>query len=334
MLALPGGTLGLDGGIRITPVPVKGDPTDPSASSWNPRALRRILSDFRPDLVHLEIPPGSQAAAAAARAARRLHIPYVVFSDESLRPRRGLLERRRYHVTLSGAAGLVGGNLLALSLLTEAAPDPLSTVLPQHGVTLSAPVTHDPAQRTLRLGFIGRLVPERGGETLLRAVAELLGPWTLTIVGTGPEQEALEALAQRLGLASRIRWLGGLPRSELGLVWQGLDCLVIPSHDTPTWVERANPVLLEAMARGIAPVVMRSGALPELVGDAGIVTDDRDTLVDALQQLLADPARVRALGERARRRILEEFVDAAVARRTASFWEKVLARVPATPAAR
>jgi glycosyltransferase involved in cell wall biosynthesis len=334
MLALPGGTLGLDGGIRITPVPVKGDPTDPSGSSWNPRALRRILSDFRPDLVHLEIPPGSQGAAAAAKAARRLHIPYVVFSDESLRPRRGLLERRRYHTTLSGAAGIVGGNLLALSLLTEAAPGAVSTVLPQYGVTLSAPVTHDPSQRTLRLGFIGRLVPERGGETLLRAVAELLGPWTLTIVGTGPEQEALEALAQRMGLASRIRWLGGIPRSELGLIWQDLDCLVVPSHDTPTWVERANPVLLEAMARGIAPVVNRAGALPELVGDAGIVTEDRDTLVEALQQLLADPARVRALGEKARRRILEEFVDAAVARRTAGFWEKVLARVPATPAAR
>ena len=334
MLALPSGTLGLDGGIRITPVPVKGDPSDPSGSSWSQRALRRILSDFRPDLLHLEVPPGSQAASATAKAARRLHIPYVVFSDESLRPRRGLLERRRYHTTLSGAAGVIGGNLLALSLLAEAAPGAVSTVLPQYGVTLSPPVTRDPAQRTLRLGFIGRLVPERGGEILLHAVAELLGPWTLVIVGTGPEQEALEELAQRMGLASRIRWLGGIPRSELGTVWQDLDCLVVPSHDTPGWVERANPVLLEAMARGIAPVVMRAGALPELVGDAGIVTDDRDALVEALQQLLADPARVRALGERARRRILEEFVDAAVARRTASFWEKVLERVPATPAAK
>jgi glycosyltransferase involved in cell wall biosynthesis len=334
MLALPGGTLGLDGGIRITPVPVKGDPTDPAGSAWNARALRRILSDFRPDLLQVEIPPGSQAASAGAKAARRLQIPYVVFSDESLRSRRGLLERRRYHTTLSGAAGIIGGNLLALSLLTESAPGALSAVLPQYGVTLAPPVTHDPAQRTLRLGFVGRLVPERGGETLLRAVAELLGPWTLTIVGTGPEQEALEELAQRMGLASRIRWLGGIPRSELGPVWQELDCLVVPSHDTPGWVERSNPVLLEAMARGIAPVVLRAGALPELVGDAGIVAEDRDSLVEVLQQLLADPARVRALGEKARRRILEEFVDAAVARRTAGFWERVLARVPATPAAR
>jgi glycosyltransferase involved in cell wall biosynthesis len=71
-----------------------------------------------------------------------------------------------------------------------------------------------------------------------------------------------------------------------------------------------------------------------VVGEAGRVTVHRDTLVEALQQLLADPARVRALGERARRRILEEFVDAAVARRTAGFWEKVLERVPASPAAR
>jgi glycosyltransferase involved in cell wall biosynthesis len=91
-------------------------------------------------------------------------------------------------------------------------------------------------------------------------------------------------------------------------------------------VERANPVLLEAMARGIAPVVTRAGALPELVGDAGIVVDDQERLVETLQELLADPARVRALGERARQRILQEFVDAAVAQRTVAFWEAVLAR--------
>jgi glycosyltransferase involved in cell wall biosynthesis len=176
------------------------------------------------------------------------------------------------------------------------------------------------------MGFVGRLVPERGGETLLRALAQLLGPWTLTVVGTGPEQEPLEALAQRLGLASRIRWLGGVPKSELGPVWAELDCLVVPSHDTPTWVDRANPILLEAMSRGIAPVVTRAGALPELVGDAGVVVEDRDSMVSALQHLLADPVRVRALGERARQRILEEFVDSAVAARTRGFWEQVLAR--------
>ena len=325
MVALPGGTQGLDAGIRLMPVPVKGDRAEPERLDWSARALRRILSDFRPDIVHIEEPPGTQAAAAVATAARRLRIPYVVFSVECLRRRRGLFEGRRYRKTLAGAAGVIGGSRLAISLLAEAAPAAIRTMLPQFGVSPARPAARNDVRHGIRLGFMGRLVPERGVELLLRSVAALMGAWTLTIVGTGPEQEALEALAQRLGLASRIRWLGGVPRSELGPVWGEIDCLVVPSQDTPTWVDRFNPLLLEAMSRSIAPVVMRSGALPETVGDTGIVVDDREELVRALQQLLADPARVRAMGERARQRILEEFVDSAVAVRTREFWEEVLA---------
>ena len=326
MVALPGGSQGLDAGIRLIPVPVKGNPAEPENLDWDARALRRILSDFRPDLVHIEEPPGTQAAASLASAARRLRIPYVAFSAESLRGHRGLFEARRYRRTLAHAAGVIGGSRLATDLLAAAAPAALRTMLPQFGVTPAPPVPRPELRRGIRLGFMGRLVPERGGELLLRTVAALMGAWTLTVVGTGPEQEALEALAQRLGLASRIRWLGGVPRSELGPVWEEIDCLVVPSHDTPTWVDRSNPLLLEAMSRGIAPVVTRAGALPEMVGAAGVVVDDQEGLVSSLQELLADPARVRALGERARQRILEEFVDSAVAERTRAFWELVLAR--------
>jgi glycosyltransferase involved in cell wall biosynthesis len=72
--------------------------------------------------------------------------------------------------------------------------------------------------------------------------------------------------------------------------------------------------------------VTRAGALPETVGSAGVVVDDQEDLVRSLQELLADPARVRLLGARARQRILEEFVDSAVALKTRAFWEQVLAR--------
>lgn len=326
MIALPGGSLGVDTGIRLIPVPVKGDSDQPEELHWNARALRRILSDFRPDLLHIEEPPGTQAACAAASAAHRLGIPYVVFSAEGLRRRRGLFEGRRYRKTLSGAAGVIGGNRMATELLADAVPGALPIMLPQFGVTPAPSTSRRELQRGIRLGFMGRLVPERGGELLLRACAALMGAWTLTIVGTGPEQESLEALAQRLGLASRIRWLGGVPRSELGPVWEEIDCLVVPSHDTPTWVDRSNQFLLEAMSRSIAPVVTRAGALPEMVGEAGVVVNDQEELATALQELLGDPSRVRALGERARQRILEEFVDSAVAERTRAFWDQVLAR--------
>ncbi len=326
MAALPGGSAGLDSGVRLTPVPVSGDPEVPGMLKWNSRDLRRVISDFHPDLIQVEESPGAPVAAVVAAAARRMRIPYVIFSWESLERRRGFLEQRRLRSVARHAAGIVGGNQLALALLREHAPDAVGAVLPQAGMSLSAPVDRDASRRGLGIGFVGRLVPERGGETLLRACGQLLGPWTLTVAGTGPEQEALEALAQKLGLASRIRWLGGIARRELEEIWNDLDCLVVPSRDTPTWVERSSPVLLEAMVRGVVPVVTRAGALPELVGDAGIVVEDAESLALALQELLAEPERLRLLGQRARQRVLEEYVDSAVAQRTLAFWGQVLAR--------
>lgn len=326
MAALPGGVAGLDNGVRLTPVPVSGDPEVPGMLKWNGSALRRVISDFHPDIIQIEEAPAAPATVAAAAAARRMHIPYVVFSWESLARRRGFLEQRRYRSVLRHAAGLIGGNRVALALLRDQAPGAVTAVLPQTGMSATAPVSRDETRRGLGIGFIGRLVPERGGETLLRACGQLLGPWNLTVVGTGPEQESLEALAQRLGLASRIKWLGGLPRKEVEGIWPDLDCLVVPSRDTPTWVERSSPVLLEAMVRGVVPVVTRAGALPEIVGDAGIVVDDVESLTLALQQLIAEPERLRVLAPRARQRVLEEYVDSAVAQRTLAFWGQVLAR--------
>ena len=324
LLALPGGAAALENGMRLAPVPVSGDSSEPEALTWNARALKRLFSDFQPDLVHLEEPPGTQGAALAAGTARKLKIPVVAFSAESLPRRRGLFEARRYSRTLAHAAGLIGGNARAVALLSERAPKARTAVIPQLGVTPVAPRPRPELRPGLRLGFVGRLVPERGGETLLRALAQLLGPWTLTVVGTGPEQESLEALAQRLGLASRIRWQGGLPRNALGPLWDEIDCLVFASRDTSSWVERTNPVLLDAMSRGIAPLVTRAGALPEVVGDAGVIVEEPEALGEALQELMANPSYVRQLGERARHRVLEEFVDAAVAEKTRRFWEEVI----------
>jgi glycosyltransferase involved in cell wall biosynthesis len=313
--------------VRLVPIPVSGDPDVPGMLKWNSGALKRVISDFHPDLIQVEEAAGAPVAAAVAAAARRMRIPYVVFSWESLWRRRGFLEQRRVRSIVRHAAGILGGNRLAMALLREHAPNAVTAVLPQTGMSPSAPVSREISHhRGLSMGFVGRLVPERGAETLLRACGQLLGPWSLTVAGTGPEQEALEALAQRLGLASRIRWLGGVPRSELEEVWTSLDCLVVPSRDTPAWVERSSPTLLEAMVREVVPVVTRAGALPEIVGDAGIVVDDAESLAAALQALIAEPERLRVLGQRARQRVLEEYVDAAVAQRTLAFWGQILAR--------
>lgn len=324
--AVPGGVAETVAGVGIAPIPATGGP-EPTTLRWESRAFRRLFTDLRPDIVQVEEEPVTQGAAAAAAEAARLHIPVVLFSWESLLRRRSFLEKRRMAASLKAARAVIAGNTLAADLLRSELPGIPIAVMPQVGVTARPPRDRAPGN-VLSIGFAGRLLPERGVDGLLRACATIMGPWTLTVAGTGPEQETLEAQAQRLGLASRIRWLGGISRAEVEALLPGLDCLVLPSRRTADWVERWSPVLLDAMACGVVPVVNAEGALASVVEGAGKVVADEESLGEALQTLLAYPDERLRLGGAARQRVLERYVDSALAEQTVALWRQVLARRP------
>ena len=320
ILATPGGNAGTDGGIRLAPVPVRGDVERPEELHWKGRVVRRLLTELTPSLVHIEADPESPLADTTASLCRKLAIPYVLFGWQSLPRPLGFFARRRAHRVLAGATGVIGGNKLAMALLHAEAPGAIAAAIPPAGVTLP-PSTPRPPRDILCVGFAGRLVPERGADLLVAALGQTYGRWSAVVAGTGPEQEALEATIQRLGLAARIRWLGGIRSETLEELWREIDCLVVPSRDTPTWVDHHSPLLLEAMGRGIAPIVTQAGALPELVGRAGVVVDGVEALVEALQRWVADPAKCRAAGAGARHWVTERYVTSVVAARTLEFWQ-------------
>jgi glycosyltransferase involved in cell wall biosynthesis len=316
---------GNDAGVRVVPIPVRGERGE--GVDWRVRELHRMLSDFRPDVVHIEAEPWTPAAAAASSRAERLNIPVILFAWESVIRSEPLRVRWRRRRTLARARGLIGGNKLAAALLSRGRPTVPVAVIPQLGLTPPLE-THRPNNPELTLGFVGRLVPEKGLDTLFRACVKLLGRWTLRVIGSGPAQEQLEALAERLGIASRITWHGPAPAEQLRELWPSLDCLVVPSRTTPNWVETFHPAMVEAMGHGVTVVASDSGALPELVDTAGLVVpeDDVPALTAALQHL-ADAPRERArLGREARLRVMTEYVDNAVARRTLEFWERALGK--------
>src|SRR5262245_66494629 len=95
----------MDGPIRLSPVAVTGSVEFPDTLQYKPRALKRLLSDLRPALVHVELEPGTQGASAMVHEALRLAIPSVVFSWESLPKKSGFLGERRYLRTQSEAMG-------------------------------------------------------------------------------------------------------------------------------------------------------------------------------------------------------------------------------------
>lgn len=318
-----------DGGVRVVPIPVRGDPSDPADVRWDGRALRRLLKDFRPDIVQVEEEPWSTAAARAVAEARRLRIPSVVYTWLSLPRAHTLAQRLRRRGVYHTVAGAVAGNELAAALLARVRPGLRCAVIPQLGVS-PAPAAND-LSGPLAIGFIGRLVPEKGLDLLFRACVKVMGDWSLDVVGTGPAQIELEALAERLGISARITWHGALPRTELADVWRTLNCVVLPSRTTRDWVETQGSAAIEAMAHGVPVIVSDTGVLKQVVGEGGLVfpQDDADALASQLRRLLDDPAERARIGADGRRRVISSFSSEALARRQMEFWRR-LAEQPAS----
>ncbi len=175
------------------------------------------------------------------------------------------------------------------------------------------------------VGFVGRLVPEKGLGWLIEALAQTGLPDTLLlVVGSGPLQGHYEQLAGELGLDARF--LGGINPERIPAIMASCDILVVPSLTTDAWAEQFGRVVMEAMFAGTTVVSSDSGSLPEVVGEAGIVVpeDDRPALTEALSTLIRDQDLRRKLGKEGQRTSLESFGPAPLAQRILAFWHEAL----------
>src|SRR5262249_8191729 len=113
-------------------------------------------------------------------------------------------------------------------------------VIPQFGVDpeLFSLVERRPSGRSFVIGYVGRLVPEKGVDVLIRALTNVLGVWRLEIVGQGPERPALERLARSLNLGERVAFAGQIPSVRMPDFYRELDVLVVPSRTLPNWKEQ------------------------------------------------------------------------------------------------
>ena len=131
-----------------------------------------------------------------------------------------------------------------------------------------------------------------------------------------------EQLVHRLGLADRIRFVSGISTEQMVRYYAEATVAVVPSI-----YEGFGLPAGEAMACGVPVVSTDGGALPEVVGDAGVIVPAKnaDALATAIDDLLADPARRAELAARGRSRILERFSWDVCAREMTAYYRRVLA---------
>ncbi len=293
--------------------------------------------DPPPDIVHIDEEPYNLATWLALRQARRAGARSLFFSWQNIR--RGYpppFAIGEWWTLRHVDYALMGTESAAAVWREKGYAGPLA-VIPQFGVDIDLfrPPTRPVTGRTRALGFVGRLVPEKGVDVLLQALSLIQeerfcqGNWRLDIVGSGPEQPALEALVDELNLRERVTFMGQIPSMQMPVFYRQLDILIVPSLTRPNWKEQFGRVLVEAMACGVTPIGSDCGAIPEVIGDAGLVVPEGDAtaLGYALCRLIQDDELRLDLARRGRERVQSYYTQAQIAARTVAVYEEMM-RLP------
>ncbi|GAA4374121.1 glycosyltransferase [Agromyces bauzanensis] len=269
----------------------------PALFVYDPRPIWRALGE-RYDVIDVHEEPFALATAeillmrALRRHARRT--PVVLYTAQNLRKRYPVPFRWLERWALRAASGISACNAEAARIVENKGFAGRARVIPlgidasrftPTDASLAEPVEASPVGDEITVGFLGRLVPEKGVLVLLDAIAR--DPrLRLRIAGSGPLAPELGVRAAAAGIADRVEVVGPIDPDVVVDFYRTLDVLAVPSMPTPSWTEQFGRVAVEAMACGVPVVSSDAGALPDVVGGAGVVVPAGDTaaLADALVQ--------------------------------------------------
>ncbi len=283
-------------------VPVRTVGRQPNLFLFDPVALWRTLGSASWDLIDLHEEPFGLAAAEvlALCRLRSLRVPFVVSSAQNIDKRYPPPFRWFERWCLRRAAGAYTCNREAGAILRRKGLRSAPVLLPL-GVDVDRfqPVDHAPPTDHLRVGFVGRLIPHKGVAVLLEAVAGD-DRMSLEVFGAGPESDVLAESVARLGIGARVTFHGHVEEEDIPRTYRQFDVLAVPSVPMPGWLEQFGRVVVESQASGVPVVASASGALPDVVGDAGLLVPPNDppALHAALRRYLDEPGLWSELRER------------------------------------
>ncbi len=292
--------------------------------------LGKQIHRVQPDLVHIDEEPYNLATAHALWLSQRAGARSLFFSWQNIIRRYPLPFRLLERYVLNHADYGIAGNQESAGVWRAKGYQGPMAVIPQFGVdpeVFKPGGSRDPG-RGFVVGYVGRLVEEKGVDLLLEALAGLEGMWRAYIQGSGPSRESLQARARDLGIAGRVTFDEWIPSVQMPGYYQQLDAIVVPSRTRPNWKEQFGRVLVEAMACGVPVIGSDSGEIPSVIDDAGLVfpEDDVRMLRAHLSRLLRDLDLRAELGQRGRERVMAYYTQAQVAAETFRIYQAILAQ--------
>jgi L-malate glycosyltransferase len=317
-----------------------------TSTRWFFRSRDLGLPQFQPDIIHVENEHHSWIMCQVLLC-RKLFAPQakvVAFSWDNLFPRElvakdevleHLAKFNRQFIDF-----FITGNRAAKEiLLAKGTPADKVEVIPQFGIDpeMFFPFTTEKRQSSreelgisrdeFATGYVGKLMEEKGLFDLIEAVNQLRATsqrkLVLVMLGKGELELAIRSVCAQVGL--RLVLLPARKNHQVVEVMNVLDVLVLPTHTKPPIKEQFGRVLIEAMACGTPVIGSDCGEIPNVIRDAGLVFHEGDVgQLSACLRLCCDNEPFRLdLGKRGLERVLKNFTNLEIARRTLQIYEHV-----------
>lgn len=257
--------------------------------------LKRILKNYKPDILYVEAEPESYLAWQAVRA-RELITPSakVVFMSWRNIDYKGkfpyklsFLNAIAEQVVLERADYCVAHSEAAKEIFCQRGFTNVTVIPPAVDTSIFRKVDVQELRKKLgltsfTLGYFGRFIPEKGVDLLLKAVTTLPFDCQVLLLGDGPAKTEWKKLAQELKIEHKVIWVEPVPHPKIADYFNALDVFVLPSYSGTYWKEQFGRVLIEAMACEIPVIGSNSGEIPRVIGDAGLVVQEKN--IDDMQK--------------------------------------------------
>lgn len=293
--------------------------------------VRSLMSDGRIDLVHAN---EAHAVTAAWLAGAHRKVPFVISRRVGYPLGKSGIAQMRYR---AASCILANSQWVADQAIASGAPADKVRVV-YEGAELPSPITPDQRRAARRkwgvedgtplLGCVGVLLPDKGQEWLIRALADLRKDFPsakLLLAGDGGSRSRLESLARELKLERAVIFAGFV--RDIESVYAALDVFLLPS-----FFEALNNSLLAAMSYEIPSIAFRRGALTEIIEDgvSGTIVSGPEVaeIRGAVAAFLRDPALAQRIGRAGRARVADRFTAERMVEGTMQIYDQLLAVAP------
>lgn len=298
---------------------------------FNPFRIWQVIRTFKPDILQVEEEVFSLCTLQLAIFSRLLGIPMVTFGWENMDRSLPWFRRWVRDFVLKTADICLAGNGDGGELLKKWNYQGLIEVMPQMGVdeTFFSPDLIATSEEEINIGFLGRIVHEKGIDLMLKAAHQLKQQnlkFKMTICGSGNAQADLEKMTQQLDIEDYICWKGAVTHDQVPAEMAKFDVLILPSRSVDTWKEQFGHVLIESMVMGIPTVGSTCGEIPNVINNLDLVFEEEDVdgLTAILSRLICDQQFRQSMGDYCLQRAQQNYTHNRIAQRLLTLWQTVL----------